>query len=368
MPQKPLEKSDIRRAVRLVEDMLRAGFSPPQGGGTNRRPQAIEAAGKEAKRRGWTRAAKSNAWIRCRIDQAEERGVPGVDWSIKKRTLKPKRKPKAKTVEPRPRAAETILAGKIERIISIPDVHLCPTLPDVSRMEWMGRYCADVNPDWIVQLGDMLTADSVQGHALPGTLKFEESPRIRADFEIQQRGLERFDRGLGKCRARKHQTKGNHEDRFARFEDRNPQCQGLFVERHDAAMNAAGWGVTEFGKYFEIAGVRFIHIPLNPLGRPYGGKTAPHRIANDAVFSIVHGHTHQYHSVACPKFDGHQVRVISAGCALPEGHIEPYAKHSLTGWRWGILEITVRNGLILDEAWVSMDTLRRRYSSISRSR
>lgn len=366
MPQRPLTDIEIRRAVRLVESALRQGYSVPHGPGGNQKMSAmnaIGAAGREAETRGWAPRGRGHFWVRHRLRNADARGIRGPNWKIKKKVSAKKRAPKKTGIEfPR---AESFTA-RTNRILVIPDVHLCPTHPDVSRMEWMGRHARAMAPDWIVQLGDLVTADSVSGHAAPGTISFEKNPRIRADFEILERGLERFARGAGPCRARRHQTKGNHEQRYDRFEDRNPQCQGLFVERYDSTLNKAGWGVTEFGRYFSVEGVRFIHIPLNPLGKPYGGKTAPGRIANDSLFSIVHGHTHQYHSVAAPKFDGQQVRVISAGCALPEGRIEHYAAHSLTGWRWGCLELTVRGGQILDEAWVSMHTLRQRYSGASR--
>lgn len=362
LPQPGLKNADVRRAVRLVESMLRKGYGQPKTGG-NLQKQAIRAAGDEAKRRGWCRAGDPSNWIRHRIRVGEDRDIL-VDWTIrpiKRRKARPRVRVEVKREPPAP-------IQKTERALVIPDIHLCPTSPDVSRMEWFGRHAAAIAPDWIIQLGDMMTADSVSGHAAPGTISFEKNPRIKADFENLERGLERFNRGLGKCRARKHKTMGNHEQRFERFEDRNPQCQGLFTERYLSTMNGAGWGVTEFGRYFYVQGTGFIHIPLNPLGRPYGGKTAPGRIANDSTFNIVHGHTHQYHSVSAAKMDGGQVRVISAGCALPEGHIEPYAKHSLTGWRWGCLELTLRGGVILDESWVSMNTLRQRYSGVSRGR
>lgn len=362
MPQPSLKTPDIRRAVRLVETMLRRGYGQPKNG-NNQRKQAIRAAGDEAKRRGWCRASDGNAWIRHRIRAGDDRGIE-VDWTIRPKPRPVKRKQRA-TVETKREPPPII---KTERALVIPDIHLCPTHPDVTRMEWLGRHASEIAPDWIIQLGDLMTADSVSGHAPPGTISFEKNPRIKADFEHLERGLERFNRGALRCRARRHQTMGNHEQRFERFEDRNPQCQGVFTERYLDAMNKAGWGVTEFGKYFYVQGVGFIHIPLNPMGRPYGGKTAPGRIANDSTFSIVHGHTHQYHSVSAAKMDGRQVRVISAGCALPEDYIEPYAKHSLTGWRWGCLELTIRNGAIIDEAFVSMHTLRQRYSGVSRSR
>lgn len=367
MPAKRLTDAEIKRVVRLVEKMLRAGYAPISGRSQNRKVGAVAAAAKEAARLGWTKATDGHNYVRHRLRQCEPRGIAGPDWSIK-----PKSGKQAKSGHPRaeiPRSPPVAEVAKTTRILAIPDVHICPTSPDISRLEWIGRHAQEMNPDWIIQGGDLLTADSVEMHSQPGTLGFEKNPRIKADFDILERGLTLFDRGLGsRWRGRKAQTKGNHEYRFDRFEDRNPQCQGLFVERYESTMNAHGWAVYEFGKYLFVEGVGFIHIPLNTMGRPYGGKTSAQRIANDSVFSLCHFHTHQFQFASAAKMDGHRVDVISAGCALADGHLEHYAKHSLTGWRYGCLELTVRGGQILDHAWVSMHTLGRRYRGAGRSR
>lgn len=360
-----LKNEDIERAVRLVESMLRKGYAPPGGPGSGTgRKQAILAAGQEAIRLGWARAnAEPTNFIRHRIGVAEARGLRGVNWKIKPRKAKTKKPRRAPTPSARvsvPRGPAMAIP-KTVRVLVIPDVHLCPSSPDVSRMEWIGRHAAEMDPDEIVQLGDLGTFDSVNRHAQPGTIEHAKNPRVLADFDVLARGLDRFDRGLGRCRARKRITKGNHENRLDRFENDNPQCQGMFADRFDEIANKAGWGVTPFSEYSFIEGVAFIHHAVNGMGRAYGGKTAPSRIANDSTFSIVHGHTHQRHSVAAPKMNAGMVRVISAGCALPQGHIEAYAKHSLTGWSYGVMGLTIRSGQILDEEWISMETLKRRH-------
>lgn len=47
---------------------------------------------------------------------------------------------------------------------------------------------------------------------------------------------------------------------------------------------------------------------------------------------------------------------------MPWGDMESYAKHSLTGWWYGVVPMTVQGGVITDLNFVSMLTLRARFS------
>lgn len=360
MAQPSLKPADIKRTVRLVESLLRKGHRARGRKGGTPRPTAITAAAKIAEENGWAKRGRGEWYIRHRLRVAESMGN-GPDWTIS---------PPVK-VAPRPRnvAAEIVAAGprsytasvRPVRVMVIPDVHLCPTHPNLDRMEWLGRWARDLAPDWIVQLGDLGTFDSVNRHAAPGTLAAEKNPRILADFDILARGLDVFEKASGGVKARRIVTKGNHEYRLDRFEDLNPAAQGMFAGRFDEICNAHGWAVKPYRAYHFIEGVGFIHHPVNTMGKPIGGKTGPQRTANDSTFSIVHGHTHSRQSVVAAKFNHESVRVISAGCALPQGHIEEYAQHNQTGWWWGAACLTIQRGEIMDEEWRSMRTLESRY-------
>ena len=35
-----------------------------------------------------------------------------------------------------------------------------------------------------------------------------------------------------------------------------------------------GWGISQYGDFYFIKGVAFVHVPLNEIGREIGGKTA----------------------------------------------------------------------------------------------
>jgi hypothetical protein len=54
--------------------------------------------------------------------------------------------------------------------------------------------------------------------------------------------------------------------------------------------------------------------------------------------------------------------MVEIGCGLPWGTVEHYARHGLTGWWYGVAPMTVRDGAITDLNFVSMITLRDRYS------
>ena len=51
-------------------------------------------------------------------------------------------------------------------------------------------------------------------------------------------------------------------------------------------------------------------------------------------------------------------RILNIGCALPEGHIENYAKHSLTGWTYQIVEIDIWDNNIMEVQNISMKKLK----------
>jgi hypothetical protein len=54
--------------------------------------------------------------------------------------------------------------------------------------------------------------------------------------------------------------------------------------------------------------------------------------------------------------------MVEVGCAMLWGEVEDYAKHSMTGWWYGVVPMTVQGGVITDLAFTSMPYLRSRYS------
>jgi hypothetical protein len=112
-----------------------------------------------------------------------------------------------------------------------------------------------------------------------------------------------------------------------------------------------------------VEGVAFTHHPVNGAGRAFGGKTGPQRAANESTVPVVSGHTHRAQWHSAPKIGPIDViSMVEIGCALPWGVVENYAKHGLSGWYWGAVLMTVHGGAITDLNFVSMLTIRSRYS------
>jgi hypothetical protein len=68
---------------------------------------------------------------------------------------------------------------------------------------------------------------------------------------------------------------GNHEDRFDRLANDNPELEG-FVGTETLNLSQYGWEVSPFLKPIEIEDIWFAHYFANPFtGKPYSGRL-PH--------------------------------------------------------------------------------------------
>ncbi len=47
---------------------------------------------------------------------------------------------------------------------------------------------------------------------------------------------------------------------------------------------------------------------------------------------------------------------------VPNGHVEPYAQTSLTGWSYGLFDLAIQAGQIVDHQFISMPELERKYA------
>lgn len=352
MAAHPLSTETLKQTISLVEDALRDGFGPPWAGGG-----AIEEAGKRALAAGMIRSIGT---FNSRYSLAK-RTIGEPDWALWRATNY--QRPMGATTqigayEPQETVRPT---GKKVKVCVIGDAHDDPRLEDKDRFKWMGRWCAHEAPDYVIQLGDWGTFDSMSKHAQPGSLSKQLQPSWMQDLESLHLSIGAFEKGL-KGKVKKIMTAGNHKDRVARYEDSNPDIAGALVPQWKQLFQSEGWRIHEFGEYAFIEGVGFIHYIVNGMGRAYGGKTGNQRAGNDSVFSIVHGHDHRLERTSAPKVGPFKpVEVISAGCSLPWGWVEPYAKLSPAGWWWGVSTLTIQEGMILDMQATSMLTLEEKF-------
>lgn len=255
--------------------------------------------------------------------------------------------------------------GEAYRVLVIPDRHNDPRHPHrLAATTWIARFGSETRVADVVDLGDSCTWDSVSRHAKDDTLKGRLKPGIRDDLANHLESLQAFERGrAADWKPRKKKARGNHEQRLWAFEDLNPAAVDTHTLAYSEHLAQFGWRERPYGEIFYVGGVGFTHAPFNGMGKPMGGVTLGNRAGALLTQSLVHGHTHQRGHYSAKKLGlTDSVSVLQCGCALPWGEVEDYASHQPTGWWWGVVLLTIQGGVITDENWVSMLTLRNRYS------
>lgn len=243
------------------------------------------------------------------------------------------------------------------KVLAIGDCHDSPELPDKSRFEAMGAMASKLKVDHVVQIGDFTSLDSMSSHEGNETLKGRKKPSFMTDMISFQSALKAFDRGLNGYKCPKHITLGNHEARLFSFVNKHPEIAHILDEMLYGPIEDHGWTCGPYGEFYFIGDVGFTHAPLNIMGKAYGGQQSENAIARDALHDVVYGHTHKRLDKTFPKMGAEKITIINLGTSLPSGHIEDYAKHSLTGWSYGVYLIDIKDGRIHQQHWISMDAL-----------
>lgn len=247
--------------------------------------------------------------------------------------------------------------GASYRILAIGDIHDSPKLPDKSRIKWIARHAAATRPDKIVQIGDWADFASCSMHEPPGSIGYAHKPSFRQDIESLEEALTAFFKEVGSD-IPLIVTEGNHENRVERWEETHPAVEGGFYQQLQDLWARYGWRPYKYGEWVWIGGVGFTHVPKNIMGRAYGGKASENQIANDATFSVVYGHTHRSAFKRAPKIGPAQsIEVLNLGSAMPHGYVAAYAGTATTGWSYGIFDIEIRAGHIIQFHEIPMTKL-----------
>ncbi|UOF80842.1 calcineurin-like phosphoesterase [Caudoviricetes sp.] len=247
------------------------------------------------------------------------------------------------------------------RICAIGDTHDSPSLPDKERFSWIARHIAATNPDRVVQIGDFGDFESCSSHETPGSTTYAMKPSFRMDLESLEEALHLIFKEVGSD-IPLHVLEGNHEDRVYRYQDLHPETNGIFVEQLQDLWGRYGWRPQKYGEWLFVGGVGFTHVPKTVMGKAYGGKFSENQIGNDAVFSIVYGHSHRAAFRQTPKIGPAQcLEVLNLGSAMPDGYIARYAGTATTGWTYGIYDLEIRAGHIVAHNFIPMSNLKSMY-------
>ena len=248
----------------------------------------------------------------------------------------------------------------VYKVVAVGDAHDSPALPDKSRFKWIARYAADVKPDQLVQIGDFGSFDSLSRHDAPGSLSQKLRPSFARDMESLEEALAAIHGVIG-TDIPLHVTLGNHEARVQRFESNTAEIEGALWQPLLDLFARYGWRTHDEGLFHFVGGVGFVHAPRTLMGREYGGKTL-NAVANDAMFSIVFGHSHRMQVLSVPKIGPLAgVDIINLGTCMPTNHVEHYARVSTTGWTYGVMLLTIQGGRVIGHEFTSIDDLSRRY-------
>lgn len=346
--------------IKRIEAALVRGAKPPNKDGPGR--SAVELVAEELKDDGLI-GHRRKVWRI--LEAAEEMGLPAPDWDVWRPLRYHQHPPGGANRPQRPVAPEDLTHDDEVRFLAIPDLHQCPRHPYRTEvLTWVARLASQQKYSRVIQLGDWISADAVSRHERNETYKGKSKPLISEDMDNLVESLKAWEHGRDPdYKPKLHVTWGNHEDRYCQFEDKTPETYGVFSDQMKRTWQAYGWKSHPFGEIIYLDGVGFTHAPIGMMGATISGKTAGSRVCNELTTDLVHGHTHRFSVTRAPKIGPREhVTLIEAGCALPWGEIEKYAKHSMTGWWWGVVEITVRGGQITDHRAISMKSIRLEFS------
>lgn len=201
---------------------------------------------------------------------------------------------------------------------------------DLRYMEAIGELAAERQPDVIIHIGDHWDFPSLSSYdkgklAIEGRRLVDDLQAGHDGMEALMRPITRKQNGQRKYKHKVWQprmifTAGNHEHRFDRLAQDNPEFAGMF-DLQALGIEKYGFEVNEFLKPVDVDGIFYTHFLANPFtGRPYGG-TAANQL-KQVGRSFVVGHKQTLDVSIRPTIDGKmQLGIINGACYL---HDEDY--------------------------------------------
>ena len=251
------------------------------------------------------------------------------------------------------------ISADVTRVLVIPDAHVKPGMA-LTHLDHIGDHVQTFDPDVLVVMGDFGDLGSCCHQIGNETYSGKLKPTFLNDVAAINDGLKRIK--ARSCHAQKYYLTGNHENRLYKYEEHNPEIYGMMQAEFEWTVESHGFVISPFGKYVDVAGVDFVHIPLNIMGKPVGGKFVGQTVGRESVRDVVLAHTHRKSVTSTPKLGQNvSVKVVETGCCLPWGVVEDYAELNQSGWWWGITELLIRNGRIEAENFIPMFELERLY-------
>jgi hypothetical protein len=193
----------------------------------------------------------------------------------------------------------------------IPDAHATPDYSNY-RFSWLGKLAHDLDPDYIVCLGDWWDFPSLSRHDPLGS-RTMEGVRYTRDVEAGNEAARRFFKGYRRNRARKIFTLGNHDVRPEIAVDADPKWAGK-VSMLDLDLD--WWDeVIPYRDIYQFEGIAVSHhMSAGVSGRPIGGEHMAHTLIRRKHMSCIVGHSHVFQHYVHTRVDGQKLFALVAGC------------------------------------------------------
>ena len=244
----------------------------------------------------------------------------------------------------------------------IGDAHADPLHPN-DRFTWLGRMCAELKPEVIVDIGDFASMESLCSYEKKGS-KALEGRRYEEDCQASWDARERINKEIRRVRGYKpelHHIEGNHEYRITKAFTQDVILEGKFHAK-DLGVEDLGWIRTPFMVPRFVDGICYQHYQTRTnSGTAISGIYAARHLIMNKHMSCVVGHSHGYRHHEETRPDGTKVLGLVAGCYFL--HEMPYATTSNQDWWRGIVVIhDVQNGYGHVEQF-PIDKVRERWGS-----
>jgi hypothetical protein len=249
--------------------------------------------------------------------------------------------------------------GPMVSVLAIGDPHDNPTR-DKRRFTWMGRHAAQTKPDRIVFIGDTVCLDSLSTHQERGSQDDIDRPAYHEELESADEALSLFHAPIGVGEFRVDHTWGNHEHRACRAAAAHPKTNGDMPVRLEQVFARYRWKNHAFGEYTKIAGVDFVHCPLDIRRREITNETT---IKSRQCRSLVMGHTHiAAQLVAVKNGSNEKVQVFNLGTSMPYGERAHYVGTAPAPWDYGVWNLLIQDGRIISWKFFNMLELEHVYA------
>lgn len=249
----------------------------------------------------------------------------------------------------------------VRRVIGIGDIHITRGM-DCRHLQWIGRYVASVRPDNVVQIGDCFDMASCEFHSPPGSAAHATRPSFVEEIEAGEEAFDLYHAEVGIGEIPHDEVMGNHEFRVWRLEELAPNIAGTLTTQLEQFFARYRWRTTPYRHWLFMEGVGFTHVPHTIMNKPIGGRYPENNIGNQAVHSIIFGHTHRANHVTVPKIGiNNSITVTNIGSAMPHGYVAKYAEGATTGITYGIADMRLRGGRVESVNFISLLELKERF-------